>query len=249
MTRCGPDKIIECPKCKKLASVLTLQSANTFGARTWTDGKMEAPGLPVQPKITKCSGCNQYFWLSDAKDVSENFFYRWERKQEKKFFDKWCGKEVSESDNPKEDPEYLQEWKDAERVRKLSEAEYLEAISLSVFSGKQQELALRIMAWWACNDRFRLPRASPVYKPHSTPLQYPEEKANLEHLLELLAIDDLALNYDDEILIKAEIMRELGLFDDAVALLNKFFPDGYNRLADFIRFIALHHDCVVREIG
>ena len=244
MTRFGPDKIIECPNCKKFAKVFTLQSVNTFGARSWTDGKMEAPGLPVRPAITKCSGCNQYFWLSDAKDVSENFFYRWERKEEKKFFDKWCGKEVSQADNPENDPDYRQEWKDAERVRKLSEAEYLDAIILSVFSSKKQELALRITACRVCNDRFRLPRASPVYKPCSTPLQYPEEKANIERLTELLDI-----NNPDERLLKAEVIRELGLFDDAVELLKFDFPDGYKRMVEFIRFIALHHDCVVREIG
>jgi len=249
MTLFGPDKIIECPNCMKLARVSTLISANTFRARFWTDGRMIAPGLPERPAITKCSGCEQYFWISDAKEASENFFFRWDRKREKERFDEWCGIEVPYAGRPEDDEDYHQEWKDAKMVRKLNEAEYLEAISLHVFSGRKQELALRRMAWWTCNDRFRLLRESPVYKPTSIPLQYPEEKANLERLLELLVINPAALDNDGEILMKAEIMRELGLFDDAVALLNRFFPAGENYMADFMRFIAEHHDCVVREIG
>ncbi len=67
----GPDKVIECPKCKGLARVFTLISGNTFGARRWTDGKMIAPMLPSPPAITKCQHCGHYYWISDAKVIGE----------------------------------------------------------------------------------------------------------------------------------------------------------------------------------
>ena len=54
----GPDKVIECPKCKALARVFTLVSGNTFGARRWTDGRMIAPMLPRPPVIAKCGDCS-----------------------------------------------------------------------------------------------------------------------------------------------------------------------------------------------
>ena len=53
----------------------------------------------------------------------------------------------------------------------------------------------------------------------------------------------------DERLLKAEIMRELGLFDQALALLARPFRPGLRSAADFIIELAKKKDPWVRELS
>jgi len=215
----GPDKVIECPKCQGLARVFTLLSGNTFGARRWTDGKMIAPMLPRPPAITKCGDCGHYFWISDANVIGE--------------LPLW-------GDEAKRIPS---NWKTAERVRELSESEYFEAIRIGVAESKEQELHLRIWAWWAGNDLLRSQGQSSVDQTQAVPIRSPEATANLERLLELLDTSNT-----DQRLMKAEVLRELGKFDDAIRLLEFGFPSEYTSVVALIRDLAQKKDPVVREI-
>jgi len=215
----GPDKVIECPKCKELARVFTLVSGNTFGARKWTDGKMIAPMLPRPPAVTKCKKCGHYFWTSDAKEIGE--LPLWGAEAEK----------------------IPSKWKAAERVRELSETEYLEAINIGIASTKEQELHLRICAWWAGNDSLRSQGQSPGDQTQTVPTRSLEATINLEHLLELLDIRN-----PDQRLMKAEVLRELGRFDDAIRVLEFHFPSEYANVVALIRNLAQKEDPIVREI-
>jgi hypothetical protein len=106
----------------------TLASGNTIGARVWTDGKMIAPMLPSLPAVTKCEHCAQFFWINQARKIGE--------------IPLWGpGKENIPAD-----------WKDAQRVGDLSEAEYLDALASGAAKNRDQELYLRIEAWRAGND-------------------------------------------------------------------------------------------------
>jgi hypothetical protein len=62
----GPDIIVACPRCGHRAMVPTLMSGNTFGARHWTDGYVEAPMLPRQPPIAVCRKCRHVYWWADT---------------------------------------------------------------------------------------------------------------------------------------------------------------------------------------
>ena len=46
-----------------------MASGNTFGARQWTDGKMEAPMLPDLPRVTRCHACGGFFWVERARQL------------------------------------------------------------------------------------------------------------------------------------------------------------------------------------
>lgn len=216
----GPDQVIACPSCGAFALVSTLMSGNTCGARFWTDGKMLAPMLPTPPSVTKCRHCRGYFWVADAKIVGE--VAPWEHDSET---------------IPKE-------WRRAEPVADLAEAEFLEAITLSVARNKDEEMHLRVSAWHAGNDAYRegvdanrgaLP---PSWK-HS-----PEAIDNLERLAALLTESD-----PDRRLMKAEIMRELGRFPEALRLLRGRFPRDYTFSARFIRDLTKKEDPIVRELS
>lgn len=215
----GPDKVCECPKCKGLLRVFTLISGNTIGARRWTDGKMIAPMLPTPPAITRCPYCGHYYWISESKVVGE--------------LPLW-------GDEERKVPST---WKTAERVRELSEAEYLEAIRIGAADSSEKELHLRICAWWSGNDPLRSQGPSPADQTQNAPTRSPEATMNLERLLELLDIRN-----PDQRLMKAELLREIGRFDDAIHLLDSHFPGEYRTVVALVRRLAQNRDSVVREI-
>lgn len=133
------------------------------------------------------------------------------------------------------------EWKAARRARELSEQEYLEAIQSGLARTRKQELYLRIWAWWASNDPLRFTGLDETQTP---PRRSPEALMNLERLLELL--DE---THPAERLQKAEVLRELERFDEALRLLEFDFPDQYEKVTSLIRELAQRKDPLVREIG
>lgn len=126
----GPDEIIACPHCSRLARAFTLLSWNTFGATFWSDCKLEAPMFPQRPAVTKCDSCGKYYWISDAKLIGEM---------------------VSEKDAG----EYPAEWRIAPRIRRLSREELLDAIEKESSDNSDKIFALRFDVWWAANDLIR----------------------------------------------------------------------------------------------
>jgi len=95
----------------------------------------------------------------------------------------------------------------------------------------EHEYAFRQVMWWAGNDRRRgVRRKKPLLD---------EEIENLQIL------DNMS---DHSRLEKAEIKRELGLFDEASELLSEPFGDRYkDELRLFIQALVSKQDCVVRE--
>lgn len=217
--RPGPDQVIECPKCRGVARVFTMRSGNTIGARRWTDGEMIAPMLPRQPAITRCRYCGHYYWISDARVIGE-----------------WSLLGGAAQETPPT-------WKAAERVRELSGPEYLEAIEEGAADTEERESHLRICAWWSGNDPLRSQGPSPVDQTQAVPARSPEAVMNLERLLELLDTSN-----PDQRLMAAELLRELGRFDDAMRLLEFHFPREYAVKVALVRNLAQEKDILVREI-
>ena len=127
----GPNQIIACPHCGGLAKHRTLRSGNTFGARTWTDGKQIAPMLPCPPAVVKCLHCTKSYWLADAKQVGTVDSFAKE----------------NQHTNP--------DWVAAEFVKEPSEQEYYRALEEGLATNALQERNLRVFAWWRSNDAFR----------------------------------------------------------------------------------------------
>jgi hypothetical protein len=214
----GPDIIIACLNCGALATVPSLLSGNTIGARWWTDGKMEAMMLPQYPEITKCHGCAAFYWVSDARRIGE----------------------IDYNDDSKR-REVPEAWRDAENIRELSEDEYLQAIAGGLGKPRKRELYLRTRAWWAGNDAFRTPETDKPGQP--APPRSPAATANLERLFKLLRTKDIT-----ERLLKGEAARQLGRFKEAWDILWFAFPKQYLRVAAFLRDLIRNKDTIVRQI-
>jgi len=94
---------------------------------------------------------------------------------------------------------------------------------------------VRVSAWWCGNDKRR---PAPEGKPLSD-----RECANLE-ALEVM----LPATVDDALLMKAEAMRELCRFGEAVALLDRQTSAARSAASDFIRGLAEKGDPCVRRL-
>lgn len=94
-----------------------------------------------------------------------------------------------------------------------TEADYLQAIELGLYEGRDDKLHLRMRAWQAGNDPSREEGAR-------AQIRSAEAQANLEALYGLLCDDP------GEAVTKAEVARELGAFDECLRLLG-----GLSRLA------------------
>jgi hypothetical protein len=127
----GPDQIVACPHCKGLAKHFTLASGNTFGARSWTDGKRIAPMLPQPPAVVKCRHCGECYWLADAERIGR--VPAWGRR--------------SEGVDPA--------WAAAQSVEEPTEEGYYAALKKGLAKTEQQERNLRVLAWWRRNDAHR----------------------------------------------------------------------------------------------
>ena len=122
---------------------------------------------------------------------------------------------------------------DGVRCEIPSQAEYLSFLETGTHTPTKEQY-LRLRAWWAGNDARREGACIGLSA---------AERANL---LALAAMLDGAEPYD--LLMKAEIMRELGRFDEALELLAGC-PDGIlARRVTAIRELAEKQDAWVRQL-
>ena len=99
----------------------------------------------------------------------------------------------------------------------------------------EKEHYIRLRTWWAGNDKRRVNVGETLTKP--------QEKSNLIALAQLL--DESS---DNDLVMKAEIMRELGHFEEAKALLIKALGGRMSQVATFIKNLADNKDSSVKKI-
>lgn len=195
----GPDLVIACPNCGALARVPTLASGNTFVGKAWTDGKATYPMLPDPLVVSRCPSCARIFFLDDAPAVGEL-----------DEFDLF-----SDDPQPASAADLLR--KQAPRLEPLGRTDWLAALAQDVATTRIRVLYLRLQAWWASNDPFRdAPLEWVAIERREAP-----DHANALALLELLEPEDTS-----ERLLKAELLRELGCFPEALELARR---DGSDR--------------------
>lgn len=129
--RFGPPEIRKCLSCSQLVAQHILWSGNTFGAKYWTDGKITAGMLPNIPDLGRCPHYQSLMWFSDGTEIEKN--------------------ETASSALPSLDLPA-----GAKFILPPVKEDYLQALSDSFYSSKEQELNLRFGAWHAANDKFRI---------------------------------------------------------------------------------------------
>jgi hypothetical protein len=102
-------------------------------------------------------------------------------------------------------------------------------------SSQEKERYVRLRLWWAHND---LRRTGATDVPISA-----REASNMTVFAEMLDEKDT-----DDLVMKAEVMRELGCFDDARDLLAKSIDKKMQKTVEFINSLVVKGDRYVREI-
>jgi hypothetical protein len=107
-------------------------------------------------------------------------------------------------------------WSNAAEVKEPSADEYLDAIEAGLAKDEVQEKSLRALAWWRANDSVREWRFPAEVAPAS-----PDGfRRNLLRLADLLTDDN-----DNDRLMRAEVLRELGDFAAAKQALREVSTD------------------------
>lgn len=140
--------------------------------------------------------------------------------------------EIKPFGNPGSDVE--PEWIEAPQIEELSFQEYLEAIDVGLARNTEEEELLRILAWWRENDAHR---DVPDESAQDQPSRSPESEGNLRRLLELLGDEPWHRR-----LLKSEIYRELGEFDDALSMLKNLPSDAPREVVDRLRNLAMERN-------
>lgn len=204
-----PQIVIACPHCGRLARTAELSSAPQLDAQVWTDGKWVVPGEVEPPEVGQCLGCGGYYWVEELEPL---------------------GVIPADSEvNPSApfDPA----WLEADRIGEPSAADYFAILESGEGLPEEEEMNLRLLAWWRVNDDRRYQEAATVEPPDGA------EARNLARLLELLDGSEL-----DQRVFIAEILRQLGKFEDAKQALEGITSVGYARAVFRIRQLAEAHD-------
>jgi hypothetical protein len=107
----------------------------------------------------------------------------------------------------------------------------------SFWRNPDEEQYIRIKAWWSSNSPYR-DGSSQEFRLSS------EQEDNLRRLLELLDADD-----PNESLMKAEILRQLGQFDECLKLLANPFDERFLQTVDAIKDLAHDRKRKVERLG
>lgn len=126
-------------------------------------------------------------------------------------------------------------WPKSRKVEGPTAGEFLSAIP-SLDGDADKELFVRMRSWWRTNDRFRTGGADAA--PFSE-----AERANLAAIAEALGDAD-----PQHIIMRAEIARELGQFDQCLKLLDREFEEGVQFAVRTIRERAFDSDSRVVEL-
>jgi hypothetical protein len=188
-------------------------SGNTFGAKFWPDGKMDAPMMPEYPAYVGCPHCKGNFWVEDTK-VVKSFGYDEEREIPDLTLD------PNQNPIPYKDPTikiYLQG---------------LDDLNIT----KENEIYLRSKLMQIYNDVNR-----------DQKVQQPAIEAQIENWNRLLVILDS--NDSQEKLLKVEIYREMGNFEEAKKIFTGEFDEEYMDTMDILDKLIEAHDSRVMCIN
>jgi len=128
----------------------------------------------------------------------------------------------------------------AEEVQEPAEEEYYAAIEGGLAVDPQQERKLRVFAWWRGNDAFRdasRAQAGDIGSASGA------RRNNLKALASLLHDGD-----ENDRIMKAEILRELGEFESAMEVLRTITSSEYGAVVRQLWSMCESKDMCVREL-
>lgn len=131
-------------------------------------------------------------------------------------------------------------WDAAPGVEEPTENEYYQALQIGLAKDSQQERTLRILAWWRRNDALRDDDQALATAANAS---LEMGRKNLEGLIPLLS----DTNENDQVM-KAEVLRQLGDFESAKQVLGRVSSPRYAMVVSQLRLLCDAQDDHVREL-
>lgn len=197
--------------------------------------------------MVRCKACAALFWLDDIEPVGVmpqmprpigRFTRAWLH---------WRGDPQGVLQDWEEWSQAMALWGQAQYVGSTSFDDVVYVLARSKGVSKDRLLWLRNRIWWGLNDRYRTRfDGSPLSDVPIWPLA--AERTNMEAILAMLRDDDEAEPWN--MIQQGELLRLLGRFDEAVAVLKAVPADGHSEVkAIKIERLARNGDTQVRELS
>ncbi len=204
----GPIHLYRCTSCDGLFSRQTLSSGNTLGAQYRSDGQMKARMLPQTPPLAVCPHCQALFCMVGAQPaISYRNYFPGFGFVEKPTPEALASKKAQEA--------LAEQYRDVPGYELATLIQCLQYVQSQKMADNEKQL--RLYVWHRVNDE----RMDSGHRELAE-----DERANLLALLDLLPSDS-----DQEILLRAEALRELGCFDEADQVLDHEFSQGFTSRA------------------
>jgi hypothetical protein len=179
--------------------------------------------FPITPRFVRCVHCKGFFWIEEAGKVGDIPFGH------------------AESMVPTE-------WQNAPRILWPHIEDYQDALDKGLVKGDpEKEKYIRLHLWWSLNDVLT-GRGTPPFKAETIDTQITGKRRqayrktferNLQKLIRILG------DSENDLLLKAEALRELGRFEESVRMADSCSPGD---AADLIRKKARAKDPEVAEL-
>jgi tetratricopeptide (TPR) repeat protein len=131
-----------------------------------------------------------------------------------------------------------EEYPDAELLKELTLEQYIEAFEKMEIKNDEDILFLLRQIWWKYNDYYRNDEQEEIKQ---------SIEKRIPGLLEKL-MDYLDENNDDHLILKGELLRELGRFEKAIEILNKINEPEYDKAKQCIIELAERSISELREL-
>ena len=131
-------------------------------------------------------------------------------------------------------------WAAVEEVQEPTEEEYYRAFEKGLATSPEQERNLRVLAWWRRNDAFRDAPRAPAGGDPSAPGPWRKNLQALAHLFHE--------GGENDSLMKAEVLRELGDFASAKQVLSRIDSREVAAVVRQLHSLCDSGDTCVREL-
>lgn len=199
-----------------------------------------------QEPLVRCSACAALFWLADIEAIGimpdaprpiGRFRRAWLR---------WRGDPQGLLQDEEEWDRAMASWGQANYIGSVNFDDVIYVLARSKGISRSRLLWLRKRIWWDLNDRYRSRQdGSPIPDVPTWPQAL--ERSNMEAILAMLREGD---GHPTEMIEQGELLRLLGRFDEAIAVLKAVPADGYSEVrAVKIERLARNRDSQVRELS
>lgn len=184
-------------------------SINSFGLSTrWSDGYTSMPLATEMARLAYCSGCNKIYWLEDATELGV-MPSPGEQTQGKSWLGRVFGYKTNNGPKGKIAQVDLLDLDWVDYHKRPRPADLLLAVLREEWSSTEREQYLRTRLWWIGNHGQRGMRiVSPM-----------TDEQTSDNVMRLLSLRQAASNLEQSAETIAELLRQMGRFDEAIAAL------------------------------